>query len=130
MVIYLYVLSLLFQKWKYIFYAISFLASSFPFLIFSYHQDLPNPLFQAILREMKEEDFVDTPEEGMKRVLGGQYAFMEWELFYDLNYGSECRAFALPASYFPSYGSVALPKGSPLVPVLNTMWVDGEYKVL
>lgn len=70
---------------------------------------------------MKEEDFVDTPDEGMERVLGERYAFMEWELFYDLNYGSECGVFALPASYFPSYASLALTKGSPLVPVLNKM---------
>ncbi|XP_069974745.1 probable glutamate receptor [Penaeus vannamei] len=86
--------------------------------------DLPNPLFQAILREMKEEDFVDTPDEGMERVLGERYAFMEWELFYDLNYGSECGVFALPASYFPSYASLALTKGSPLVPVLNRIIMD------
>ncbi|XP_047488084.1 probable glutamate receptor [Penaeus chinensis] len=84
----------------------------------------PNPLYQAISKRMKDEDYVLSPEEGMERVLEGNYAFMEWEFFYNLNYANECGAFLLPASYFPDYTSFALTKGSPLVPVMNAIVMD------
>ncbi|XP_069974834.1 glutamate receptor ionotropic, delta-1-like [Penaeus vannamei] len=73
---------------------------------------------------MKDEDLVLSPEEGMERVLKGDYAFMEWEFYYNLNFGDECGAFLLPASYFPDYTSFALRKGSPLVPVMNALVMD------
>ncbi|XP_042891241.1 probable glutamate receptor [Penaeus japonicus] len=83
-----------------------------------------NPLYQAILKRMKDEDFVMSPEEGVERVLKGGYAYMAWEYFYRMNFGSECGAFLLPPSYFRQQASIALSKDSPLAPVLNKVLLD------
>ncbi|XP_047488086.1 probable glutamate receptor [Penaeus chinensis] len=83
-----------------------------------------NPLYQAILHRLKDKDLVMSPEEGVARALKGGYAYMVWEFFYKMNFGSECGAFLLSPSYFPHQASIAMPKDSPLVPVLNKVLLD------
>ncbi|XP_037803608.1 probable glutamate receptor [Penaeus monodon] len=83
-----------------------------------------NPLYQAILHRLKDKDLVMSPEEGVARALKGGYAYLVWEFFYKMNFGSECGAFLLPPSYFPHQASIALQKDSPLVPVLNKVLLD------
>ncbi|XP_069974767.1 uncharacterized protein [Penaeus vannamei] len=41
-----------------------------------------------------------------------------------MNYGHDCRVFMLPARYFSTYTSFALPRDSPLVPLMNKLILD------
>ncbi|XP_047488127.1 probable glutamate receptor [Penaeus chinensis] len=73
---------------------------------------------------LKDEDLVASYTVGMERVLREKYALLISEVFYALNFGRHCKVFMLPAVYFPNYLSFALPKDSPLVPILNKVVVD------
>lgn len=84
-------------------------------------QDSSNPLLQEVWSNIKEEDLSPTAPAGMERVREGDYALMLWELFFDMNYGHDCRVFMLPARYFSTYTSFALPRDSPLVPLMNKL---------
>lgn len=85
-------------------------------------QDSSNPLLQEVWRNIKEEDLSPTATAGMERVREDEYAFMLWELFFDMNYGHDCRVFMLPARYFSTYTSFAFPRDSPLVPLMNKLY--------
>ncbi|XP_042876134.1 glutamate receptor-like [Penaeus japonicus] len=54
------------------------------------YTDSDTPLIMDVWQSMKGEDFVQSAAEGIERVLKGKYAFMEWEIFYTLNYGHIC----------------------------------------
>lgn len=82
-------------------------------------QDSDTPLIKDVWQRMEAEDFVQSAAEGVGRVLGGGYAFMEWEIFYALNYGHICEMYALPEPYFPERASFCLAQDSPLHPVFN-----------
>ncbi|ROT84725.1 putative glutamate receptor ionotropic, delta-1 isoform X2 [Penaeus vannamei] len=87
-------------------------------------RDSSNPLLQEVWRNIEEEDLSPTAPAGMERVREGDYALMLWELFFDMNYGHDCRVFMLPARYFSTYTSFALPRDSPLVPLMNKLILD------
>ncbi|XP_042855749.1 uncharacterized protein LOC122242520 [Penaeus japonicus] len=87
-------------------------------------RDSKNPLFQDVWRNIAEEDLSASASAGMERVQEGDYALMLWELFFDINYGHDCRVFLLPARYFPTYTSFAMPRDSPLVPLMNKLILD------
>ncbi|XP_047488283.1 glutamate receptor 1-like isoform X1 [Penaeus chinensis] len=87
-------------------------------------RDSSNPLLQEVWRNIEEEDLSPTTTAGMERVREDEYALMVWELFFDINYGHDCRLFMLPARYFLTYTSFAFPKDSPLVPLMNKLILD------
>ncbi|XP_063600692.1 glutamate receptor ionotropic, kainate 5-like [Penaeus indicus] len=86
--------------------------------------DSQSPLYQSVWRRLKDEDLVASYTDGMERVLREKYALLISEVFYALNFGRHCKVFMLPAVYFPNYLSFALPKGSPLGPILNKVVLD------
>ncbi|XP_042855556.1 glutamate receptor 1-like [Penaeus japonicus] len=89
-------------------------------------KDSELPLYNEVWQNMKENHFVLTSVEGMERVFKGNYAFLEWEIFYLLNYGADCRAIMLPSSFLPAYATFTLAKDSPLIPIFNKLkwWLE------
>ncbi|XP_047487269.1 uncharacterized protein LOC125038075 [Penaeus chinensis] len=88
------------------------------------YKDSETPLIKDVWQSMQPEDFVQSAAEGVERVLKGGYAFMEWEIFYTLNYGHVCEMYALPEPYFPERASFCLAQDSPLHPVFNGVVLD------
>ncbi|XP_047488310.1 probable glutamate receptor isoform X2 [Penaeus chinensis] len=87
-------------------------------------KDSDLPLYKAVWRDMKEDHLVMTSTEGMNRVFRGDYAFLEWEIFYLLNYGTDCRAIMLPFSFLTSFATFAISRDSPLIPIFNKLILD------
>ncbi|XP_047487922.1 probable glutamate receptor [Penaeus chinensis] len=83
-----------------------------------------NPLYQAIYQKLKPEDTVASTTDGMRRVFRERYAFLIWELYYDLNHQGGCDNYLLPQKYFTDHASFILTKGSPLTPIFNNVILD------
>ncbi|XP_064096457.1 probable glutamate receptor [Macrobrachium nipponense] len=65
-------------------------------------------------------------QEGMERVLKGNYVFMKTEMAIHYNYGQDCRIYMLPSTYFPGLYSIAVAKGSPLRRVFDKIILDAR----
>ena len=64
---------------------------------------------------------VGTSAEGVAKTLQEKYVYMDTDLFIYFNI--DCRHYILPGSEFRAFTSIAFKKGSPLVPILNSVWV-------
>lgn len=60
----------------------------------------------------------------MKRVIEGDYDYLDWEMYYLLNYAKDCRTIMLPSSFFNSFATFAISKDSPLIPIFNKLILD------
>lgn len=64
---------------------------------------------------------VGTSAEGVAKTLQDKYVYMDTDLFIYTNI--DCRHYVLPGSEFRAFTSIAFKKGSPLIPILNSVCV-------
>ncbi|XP_042229189.1 probable glutamate receptor [Homarus americanus] len=74
---------------------------------------------RTIWKSLGSDDFVNSREEGMERVLQQPFVFLAAGAYLSNKYGRDCRYFILPKANFPSISAFAIKKASPLIPVLN-----------
>lgn len=100
----------------------SFCRSEFLHLkIIHSQQTSKNPDHQEAWQRVREEDYVESREEGTDKVLREPYVFMDAGPYLNQRFGADCRYFILPSPNFPSMSAFAVKKGSPLTPILNNM---------
>ncbi|XP_063880766.1 probable glutamate receptor isoform X2 [Scylla paramamosain] len=76
---------------------------------------------QAAYSKLMARDslMVGTSAEGVSKTLQEKYVYMDTDLFIYSNI--DCRHYVLPGSEFRAFTSIAFKKGSPLVPILNSI---------
>ncbi|XP_050720035.1 probable glutamate receptor isoform X2 [Eriocheir sinensis] len=89
--------------------------------IIEYFRTSSNPDHQEAWQKVREEDFVESREEGTDRVLHEPYVYLDAGPYLNQRFGADCRYFILPSPNFPSMSAFAVKKGSPLIPILNSI---------
>ncbi|XP_064106803.1 probable glutamate receptor [Macrobrachium nipponense] len=88
-----------------------------------YFKDSPNHLHQKVWQSLQRNNYAAISQDletAMRRTRSEPYVLMEWEMHLKFKYEADCQSFILPTSYFQSKSSIALKKGSPYAPLLNS----------